>query len=189
MDVRGIRILTFDVVGTLIDFETGILDCLRPVACGRTGAELLEAFGRAEDVQARLTPRLPFTQMLEPIYLRLATELDLPRDTGQATALRESIPRWPAFPDSAAALRTLGRRFRLVALTNTDNWALEHMARTLGEPFDDAVTAQDAGTNKPDPQVFAYCRGRQSVHGYTLPDYLHIAQSQYHDIGVATALG
>ena len=45
------------------------------------------------------------------------------------------------------------------------------------------------GVNKPDPQVFAYCRGRQSVAGYRLADFLHVAQSQYHDIGVAKRLG
>jgi putative hydrolase of the HAD superfamily len=63
------------------------------------------------------------------------------------------------------------------------------MARTLGEPFHDTVTAEDVGVNKPDPQMFAYCRGRQSVHGYGLTDFLHVAQSQYDDIGVAKRLG
>ena len=43
--------------------------------------------------------------------------------------------------------------------------------------------------NKPDPQTFAYTRGRPSVHGYGLQDFLHVAQSQYHDIAVAKRLG
>jgi putative hydrolase of the HAD superfamily len=74
-------------------------------------------------------------------------------------------------------------------MTNSSNWALSHFSRTLGQPFDDTVTAEDVGRSKPDPQVFAYTRGRQSVGGYRLPDYLHVAQSQYHDIGVAKRLG
>ncbi|PSK99908.1 putative hydrolase of the HAD superfamily [Murinocardiopsis flavida] len=197
MDVTGIRLLTFDVVGTLIDFERGIGDAVRtiaPTAMADVGdAALLDAFGRAEGVQQRRTPHLPFTQMLEPVYLRMATELGLPSGNGEAAALRASIPRWPAFPDSAEALAALGRRFRLVALTNADRWAAAHMAATLGgpsdNPFDDMVTAEDVGVNKPDPQMFAYCRGRQSVHGHGLADTLHVAQSQYHDIGVAARLG
>ncbi|PXY27677.1 HAD-IA family hydrolase [Prauserella muralis] len=184
MPFDGIRVLTFDVVGTLIDFETGILDCLRPLTRVDDTA-LLESFARAEAAQASLTPELPFTQMLAPIYGRMAEELDLPEHAG----LRESIPRWPAFPDAPQALRDLGRRFRLVALTNTDNWALARMNTTLGSPFDDTVTAEDVGVNKPDPQMFAYCLGRQSVHGYTRDDCLHVAQSQYHDIGIAAELG
>jgi putative hydrolase of the HAD superfamily len=187
------RILTFDVVGTLIDFEAGILDCLREIV-RPTGRDLsapmvLAAFAAAEDAQQLLAPAMPFTQMLAPIYERMAGELGLPLEHGEADRLAASIPDWPAFPDAVGALASLGARYRLVALTNADNWALEHMSRTLGDPFDDRVTAQDVGANKPDPQVFAYCRGRQSVHGYALADFLHVAQSQYHDIGAAKRLG
>jgi putative hydrolase of the HAD superfamily len=74
-------------------------------------------------------------------------------------------------------------------MTNADNEALGHFVRTLDDPFDDAVTAEDVGVCKPDPQVFAYTRGRSSVHGYGLEDWLHVAQSQFHDIGVAKRLG
>jgi putative hydrolase of the HAD superfamily len=187
------RILTFDVVGTLIDFEAGILGCLQEIA-GRAGGNrsdptLLAAFAAAEDAQQHMTPELPFTQMLAPIYERMAGELGLPLENGEAGRLAASIPDWPAFPDAVGGLASLGARYRLVALTNADNWALEHMSRTLGDPFDDRVTAEDVGANKPDPQVFAYCRGRQSVHGYALADFLHVAQSQYHDIGAAKGLG
>lgn len=80
-------------------------------------------------------------------------------------------------------------RRRIVALTNADNWALEHFARTLDEPFDDKVTAEMVEVCKPDPQVFSYSRGRNSQLGFRLADYLHVAQSQFHDIGVAKRLG
>ena len=180
-------LMTFDVVGTLIDFERGILDYLRPLATARSDHDILAAFGEAEGEQQAATPEMPFTQMLAPIYRRIAPRLDLPE--GGAEGFRDSIPAWPAFPDSVDALGRLGARFRLVALTNADNWALAAMSRTLGEPFNDAVTCEDVGVSKPDPQVFAYCRGRQSVHGFTRGDTIHVAQSQYHDIGVAVALG
>jgi putative hydrolase of the HAD superfamily len=187
------RILTFDVVGTLIDFERGILDCLHvqvdTVGRGINDRVLLETFARAEDVQQRIAPHLPFSEMLAPIYRQMADELDLPVTEEHVRALRASIPRWPAFPDSVDAMRRLGARHRLVALTNSGRWAAERMALTLGEPFDDVVTVEDVGLNKPDPQVFAFCRGRQSVHGFELSDYLHVAQSQYHDIAVAKRLG
>ena len=135
------KVLTFDVVGTLIDFETGILDYLRPIAesDGRRSSDrvMLEAFAQAEDRQQRAAPHLPFTQMLETIYGDLAEALALPVTGGEAEGLRGSIPDWPAFPDSVEALARLGARCRLVALTNADNWALDQMARTLGDPFHD----------------------------------------------------
>ncbi len=76
-----------------------------------------------------------------------------------------------------------------MALTNADTWALAEVAAILGSPLDDAVTAEDVGVNKPDPQVFAYCAGWQSVPGYRRADWLHVAQSQYHDIATAHRLG
>lgn len=193
IDFSKIRLLTFDVVGTLIDFEAGIVTYCRSVAkeagVNIPDEEILAAFGRAEGKQQLETPELPFTQMLSPVYEKMALEINLPTENKEAENFRESIMHWPAFPDSVDALKRLGARFRLVALTNADNWALTHMANTLDNPFDDTVTCEDVGVNKPDPQMFAYCSGRQSTHGIAKKQTLHVAQSQYHDIGVSMRLG
>lgn len=193
MKLNDYKILTFDVVGTLIDFETGIVDYIQSVA-ERAGLSLddetiLLSYGNAEAIEHDRTPGLPFTQMMAPAYLTMAKELGLPVDEASVEGFRASIPSWPAFPDTVDALKRLRKRFRLVAMTNSDNWALGHFCKTMGEPFDDTVTAEDVGTCKPDPQFFAYARGRQSPKGYGLKDYLHVAQSQYHDMGVAQQLG
>jgi putative hydrolase of the HAD superfamily len=193
MSLRNYKIITFDVVGTLIDFETGILDYIQAIA-QRAGLKLsvqkiLETYATAEDHQHHLTPDLPFPSMLAPMYVEMGEKLGLPTVHGEAEGFRLSIPQWPAFPDAVAALKRLRKHFRLVAQTNSDNWALSHFAQTLDQPFDDLITAENVGLNKPDPQVFAYARGRQSVQGYKLADFLHVAQSQYHDIGVAKRLG
>ncbi|MGE0007764.1 MAG: HAD-IA family hydrolase [Parvibaculaceae bacterium] len=193
MALRDYKILTFDVVGTLIDFEAGVLDYIRPIAsrAGRTMDDeaVLLSYGRAEDIEHRRTPGLPFPSMLAPIYRTMAKEFGLPAGEAETEGLRLSIPAWPAFPDAVEAMKRLRRRYRLVAMTNSDNRALDSFARTLDHPFDDAVTAEDVETCKPDPQFFAYTRGRQSAQGYRMKDYLHVAQSQFHDIGVAKSLG
>lgn len=193
MSLRDRKILTFDVVGTLIDFEAGLINYFRPIV-ERVGltiddATILTSFAKAEDKQHHAAPGLPFTHMLPDIYRSMAAELGLPTSDTDVAGLRLSMEFWPAFPDSIAALKELRKHFRLVALTNADNWALAHFSRTLEEPFDDKVTAEDVEVCKPDPQVFAYARGRNSPHGYRLKDYLHVAQSQFHDIGVAKRLG
>ena len=193
MALRDYKILTFDVVGTLIDFEAGILDYIRPIA-NQAGVKvddeaILLSYGKAEEIEHKRTPGLPFPVMLSPIYRAMAKEFGLPIGEAETEGLRLSIPSWPAFPDSVEAMKRLRRRFRLVAMTNSDNWALKNFALTLDNPFDDTVTAEDVETCKPDPQFFAYSRGRQSPHGYRIKDYLHVAQSQFHDIGVAKALG
>jgi len=193
MTLTGRKVMTFDVVGTLIDFETGILDYVqgksKQAGLKLSDQAILEAYAVAEDRQHHETPRLPFPAMMAPMYREIAENLGLPASPEDVEGFRLSIPRWPAFADSIAALKRLRKRFYLVAMTNCDNWALAHLAKTLDLPFDDLVTAEMVGWNKPDPQVFAYTRGRLSKEGYGFADILHVAQSQYHDITVAVALG
>ena len=187
------KVMTFDVVGTLIDFEAGILDYVQDKARAAgvtiTDRAILEAYAVAEDRQHHETPRLPFPSMMAPMYREMAQVLGLSDSLSDADGFRLSIPRWPAFPDSIAALKRLRKRFYLVAMTNSDNWALSHFARTLDLPFDDLVTAEMVGWNKPDPQVFAFTRGRLSKEGFVYNDIIHVAQSQYHDIAVSKQLG
>jgi putative hydrolase of the HAD superfamily len=187
MPFEQFKVLTFDVVGTLIDFERGIIDYIR-ASSGRTPAELddeaiLGAYRRSRSAPASGW----YPDDLVRVYQDMAQAFGLPQTAGPG--LRDSIKDWPAFPDSVAALKRLRKRYRLVAMTNARRWALDQMARTLGDPFDDGVTVDEAGCEKPDPAFFAFARGRLSVLGHGLADILHVAQSQYHDIGVARRLG
>ena len=191
MPLTDRKVMTFDVVGTLIDFEAGILAHVqgkaRQAGASLSDRAILEAYAVAEDRQHHETPRLPFPSMMAPIYREMAEVLGL--SPADAEDFRLSIPHWPPFADSVAALKRLRKRFYLVAMTNSDNWALSHFAATLDLPFDDMVTAEMVGWNKPDPQVFAFTRGRLSKEGYGFADILHVAQSQYHDIAVSRRLG
>ena len=119
----------------------------------------------------------------------LAKELGLPDDAQSAAAFQRDVLEWPAFEDSVAALKRLRKHYRLVAMTNADRVALSAYAHTLGDPFDDTVCCDETGVAKPDPQFFAYNRGRQAAFGFKFGEILHTAQSQYHDIGIATKLG
>jgi len=192
--LRDHKILTFDVVGTLIDFEAGVLNYIRPLVkqAGRNidDATILLTFAHAETkLHAGPMAGASFTAMLPHIYKAMAEELGLPLSESAVEGLCLSIKEWPPFPDSIAAMKILRKHFRLVATTNADNWSVQAMAKTLEEPFDDTVTAQDVETCKPDPHYFSYTRGSQRAHGFRLADYLHVAQSQFHDIGVAKRLG
>ena len=188
MPFSAFKVLTFDVVGTLIDFETGILDSVRRIggraAQGLSDDRIFEAYKRGRDAHAYRSSEAMFH-----VYKSLAGELELPADDLAAGAFQLDVLRWPAFADSAEALRRLRRRFRLVAMTNADRTAFSSYANTLGQPFDDSVTADETGTAKPDPNFFSFNRGRQSAFGYKFGEILHVAQSQHHDIGIARKLG
>ncbi|MBK7473215.1 MAG: HAD-IA family hydrolase [Betaproteobacteria bacterium] len=186
MPLKDFKVLTFDVVGTLIDFERGMLDYLHRAAPGAAlGDEgFLAAYREAR--ASRTRAGFPTTSCAWHV---VAAQHEAPDAAGIAEGFRDAAAGWPAFPDSVAALQRLGRRYQLVAMTNTQRWALAHFERTLGQPFVDAIGCDDALCEKPDPQFFAFTRGRLSTRGFTLADNLHVAQSQHHDIGVAHRLG
>lgn len=188
MQLRGFKVLTFDVVGTLVDFERGMLDYLRSAVPGAavSDAQFLDAYR-----QARKDPEvIAYPDDLERVWHAIAPGLGLPDSEALARGFRDSVARWPAFPDAVAALQRLRRHFKLVTMTNAQSWALAHLSATLEHPFDLLLSADDALCEKPDPRYFAYARGRiESTWGYRQADNLHVAQSQYHDIGIAKQLG
>lgn len=182
------KVLTFDVVGTLIDFEKGILDQMRAVS-GRSREELSDARIFASYLKGRELNYERSSEVFADVYRHVAKEFGFPNSDADADAFQLSVLRWPAFSDSVAALKRLRRHYRLVAMTNADRSAFSFYSHTLGNPFHDSVTYDEAGVAKPDPQFFAFNRGRQSAFGYKQSDILHVAQSQYHDIGIARDLG
>jgi putative hydrolase of the HAD superfamily len=122
MSFRDFKVLTFDVVGTLIDFESGILRAVRRIS-GKTPAELsddriFESYKRGRDAHYERS-----SEVMGLVYLHLSKELGIPADSSAAEAFQMEVLRWPAFPDSAAALKRLHARFRLVAMTNADRSA------------------------------------------------------------------
>jgi putative hydrolase of the HAD superfamily len=180
-------------VGTLIDFETGILDWFRPTlrkhGVSKADEEILTAFATVEDEFQRETPEKTFTEMLPLIYRSMVSGWGMePRDE-EAGGFGDSIRSWPPFPDTIEALEELGTRYRLVAVTNADSWALEHMSANMGDPFQERVTCDEVGVNKPSPKVFEYVLGKLAPAGVQKKDLLHTAQSQYHDIVPASAVG
>ena len=189
MGLANFKALTFDVVGTLIDFESGMIRYLRSAAglTPEAGSDeaILDSYRRH---RGHFTTD-PYPEVLVRVYRDMAPDLGLPLRDDLAQGFRDSIKKWPAFPDSVEALRRLRARYKLVAMTNAQRWALDHMEKTLGNPFHDTVTATEARCEKPDPVFFGFARGRLSRDGIVLEDILHVAQSQYHDIGVARRLG
>lgn len=190
-------VLTFDCYGTLIDWETGLLAALAPLLErleGRVGAEeALEAFARHESAQEGETPAIRYPGILERVFRRLAGEWGVEATVAEAERFGASVPDWPAFPDSAAALGRLHDHYRLVILSNVDRASFAGSARRLGVEFDAVFTAEDVGSYKPDPANFRYLLRELGERGVAPDRILHTAQSLYHDhlparrLGLATA--
>ncbi len=181
------KALTFDCYGTLIDWETGIWDALQPVLMANARndinrAKALETYARFESGQQAQTPDLLYPELLTRVHQQLAASFDLDTNTSLDREFGSSVPQWPAFADTAEALRYLKRHFKLVILSNIDRESFAASNRKLGVEFDAIYTAQDIGSYKPNPANFEHMLNRlRDDHGIAKSEILHTAQSLFHD--------
>ncbi len=181
--------LTFDCYGTLIDWEAGILAALRAVldahGVDRPDDPLLEAYARHE-AALEAGPYLRYRDVLGSSLRNVCADLGIGPTETEVERFGGSVPDWPAFPDSAAALARLATRFRLGVITNCDDDLFAASNARLGVRFDWIVTAQQVGSYKPDPANFA---AAFAVIDVPRERILHVAQSLFHDHVPAQRLG
>ncbi|MEM7221871.1 MAG: haloacid dehalogenase type II [Pseudomonadota bacterium] len=189
------KVLTFDCYGTLIDWESGIWDALQPLlmASGRadiTRGAALMAYAEVESAQQAETPGLIYPELLSRVHAGFAAKLGLTTSDDLDQAFGQSIGAWPAFPDSADALRFLKSRYKLVILSNVNGAGFALSNQKLGVQFDAIYTAEDVGSYKPDPKNFEYMLAhlKQDL-GLEQDAILHTAQSLFHDHAPARRFG
>jgi 2-haloacid dehalogenase len=188
-DLDRFEVLTFDCYGTLIDWEAGLLAEIRPIL-GSSGAaltddQLLERYAVHESA-VEAAAYQSYRDVLAASLRALADELEVALDADAEAGFATSVPRWPAFPDSADALSRLADRFRLGVITNCDDDLFAASASTLGARFDWVVTAQQVRAYKPSLLPFERALATIDVPRDRI---LHVAQSLYHDHVPAQALG
>lgn len=193
MQITDFKALTFDCYGTLIDWESGMFTALQPLAARvrkpLSRDEVLAAHGRHESSQQLVTPAMPYSRLLAMVYKRLAEEWGVPASFEEALAYGRSIKDWPAFPDSADALRYLKQHYRLVILSNVDNESFAFSNAKLGVTFNAIYTAEDIGSYKPSPRNFTYMLDKIVTLGVEKDQILHTAESLFHDHGPANEFG
>jgi len=186
--MRRYDVLTFDCYGTLIDWERGIGDAFEAAAradgVGLDRAAMLAAYHEIEPVVQAERYR-SYREVLSLTARRIADRLGWALAPGRERFLPDSLPSWPPFADTNAALRRLADAgYRLAILSNVDDDLLAGTRRHLGVDFDFIVTAQQVGAYKPSPPHFETARKRVGD-----ARWLHVAQSYFHDIVPTRRLG
>jgi len=193
MKLTDFKALTFDCYGTLIDWESGMFEALKPLT-GRAKKPLsrdaiLEAHARHESAQQTYTPAMKYSELLAVVYRRLAEEWGAGASWDECQAYGNSIKDWPAFADSAPALAYLKKHYKLVILSNIDNASFAHSNRKLQVEFDAIYTAQDIGSYKPSGRNFDYMIDKVQSLGIAKSEILHTAESLFHDHAPANKHG
>jgi 2-haloacid dehalogenase len=98
-----------------------------------------------------------------------------------------ALPSWEPFPEVPDALRELrARGWSLALLSNSDRELIAASMRQLEVPIDVVVVAEDVQSYKPEPghwdRFFEITTAARDRH-------VHVAQSHFHDIAPASALG
>jgi 2-haloacid dehalogenase len=189
LDFSRFQCLTFDCYGTIVDWETGILGALRPVMSAHhrnlTDAGILELYAALES-QEEQGEYKTYREVLRSVTEKFAARLAFSLDTGELDVLSRSLPEWPPYVDSVAALRKLKSRYQLAIVSNTDEDLFAGTARHLDVEFDHVITAQQARAYKPSLNIFQLALERI---GLPRERILHVGQSVWHDVIPAKTLG
>ncbi|KAK4547417.1 hypothetical protein LTR36_001073 [Oleoguttula mirabilis] len=198
-----IKALSFDIFGTLVDWEGGIATSARATALGpylpKEHKELMLGIEKHDTTVQRENPTMKQSDVIAEGLRRYAKELKVVED-GKLTQeeVNEAakqyggrIGEYPAFPDTVEAIQKLGKHYKLIPLTNVDNASFK---QTLSGPlngchFDAYYTAEDIGSYKPDLKNFRYLLDHlKKDFGVEQAELCHVAQSLFHDHGPASQM-
>ena len=183
------EVLTFDCYGTLIDWETGIWAALDPILTthqvGVSPDRALELYGELEAEAERGAYR-EYRSVLRSVLEGFGARLGFTPTPAELERFAASVKDWPAFPDSPRALQALKSKYKLAIVSNIDDDLFAFSAKRLQVPFDWVITAQQAKSYKPSLNNFRVAFARIGVPQSKI---LHVAQSLFHDVAPAKALG
>lgn len=195
IDFGRFEVLTFDCYGTLINWEDGLLPCLRRILAehgkdtdkskNSDDATILQLYGDLE-ARAEQGEYRPYREVLESVVRRFGEKFGFAPTEKEIRALADSLPNWKPWSDTVSALRELQKRFRLAIISNIDDDLFAATRPQLEVKLDHVITAQQAQAYKPSLQIFKLALSRIGVPAHRV---LHVAQSVYHDVVPAKSLG
>src|ERR687886_1011288 len=177
---KDVNFVTFDVYGTLIDWETGVYDAFVKEAekDGYTLSkeELVPLFLRIQQEIKAGSYEL-YAEVLRRTAVQISRRLGWPLEPSRAGFLPDSVKRWPPFKETNTQLERFRKKFELGLISNIDDKLLGETRRHFKTDFDLVVTAQQVRSYKPDPAHFKECERRIG----SKKGWVHVASSHYHD--------
>src|SRR5436853_7579399 len=160
---KNIEWVTFDVYGTLIDWETGAYDAFTAEA-DRDGFtierdRLIPLFHQIQNEIESGSYEL-YAEVLRRTAVRIAKDLGWPLEPSRSGFLPDSVQRWAPFKETNAQLDRFAKKFNIGLVSNIDDKLLGQTRRHFRTDFDLVVTAQQVRSYKPDPAHFRECKRR-----------------------------
>ena len=178
---KEVSFVTFDVYGTLVDWETGAFDAFSKEA-ERDGytlsrEELIPLFHEVSREVEGGSYEL-YAEVLRRTATEMAKRMGWPLEPSRSNFLPNSVERWAPFRETNPQLKKFVKRFQTGLISNIDDKLLGQTRRHIPHDYELVVTAQQVRSYKPDPAHFKeFSRRIGGKKGW-----VHVASSYYHDV-------
>jgi 2-haloacid dehalogenase len=178
---KNVTFVSFDVYGTLIDWEEGVYQAFRREA-DRDGFtidrnEIIPLFHEISREIEGGSYEL-YAEVLRRTALEIAKRIGWPLEPSRSGFLPDSVARWAPFKETNTQLKKFMGKLSAGLISNVDDKLLGQTRRHIPGDFDLVVTAQQVRSYKPDPAHFKECERRMGGK----KGWVHIAASYYHDV-------
>jgi 2-haloacid dehalogenase len=194
-ELEGIKALTFDVFGTVVDFRGSIIRECR-------------SFGKARGLRVNWTKftdawragyrpamdrvgrgELPWTKIDDLHRMILEDLLVQFRITGlteeEKVHLNRVWHRLKGWPDAVPGLKRLKKRYIIASLSNGNTALLVNMAKHAGLPWDCVFSAETFHHYKPDPETYLGAAALLDLK----PEEVMMVAAHKHDLRAAARHG
>jgi 2-haloacid dehalogenase/putative hydrolase of the HAD superfamily len=178
---KNIEWVTFDVYGTLIDWDKGITEAFRKEAT-RDGFSLdkdqvVPLFHEISQEVEGGSYEL-YAEVLRRTAVEMAKRMEWPLEPSRAGFLPDSVQRWAPFRETNPQLKKFVKKFKTGLISNIDDKLLGQTRRHIPHDYELVVTAQQVRSYKPDPAHFKeFARRIGGKKGW-----VHVSSSYYHDV-------
>ena len=177
----AIEVLLFDLGGVLVEFS-GVRDVAPLLRAEETESQILERWSRCPHTAAYCRGLMTREDFAERFIRDWG--LDLPPDQ-----FLQEFRSWSKclLPGAKELLASLRPRFRLAALSNSNELHWERNAHDLGvnDLFEVAISSHEVGLSKPDPRIFEVALGRLGA----APDAVMFFDDVHANVLAASRLG
>jgi len=177
----NVQVLLFDLGGVLVDY-TGVRDMAPLLRISASEDEIRRHFAGCPHVAAYCTGRLDRMQFGERMV----------RDWGLTVSTEQFLHEFRTWsrgllPGAAELLSSLRPRFRLAALSNSNELHWERHTNDVGVTalFEVAISSHQVGAAKPDPAIYQKALERLGAP----PEVIMFFDDSYANVVAASALG
>lgn len=185
----NLKILTFDLYGTVVDMQKGLTEMIAPWLAEKGwqgNPNSLVTWWRRTHFENSMIDALidrghtPYREIGRRAVTLTLERAGIEHTQDEVKHLIAQIEKLRPFPDAAEALGRLARKYKLVILSNGDPDMLENAKPYIGYTFDNYISIATAGYFKPHAATY---RKAAEILGTDITRIMHVANHAFDCIG------